>query len=366
MRICYIADASSTHTQKWVNYFAQKGHDVHLISWKNGEGCVEEVQLHPLTRLAPRAWGTSQYLSATLWLIQARRLIKRIKPDVLDAHFITAYGYLGAASGFHPLVVTAWGSDLLVATKSSRIRRRLAQWVMGRADYITCVTKELAGICLALGAEEDQTEVAPWGVDTSVFHPGDAAEAKKAGTKILSIRAMRPLYNPDDIARAIPLVLKNHPEARFIIMTYGCDPAALAGFKKRVGDAGVDPVVEYVGELKSDTAIADLYRRAQIAISIPSSDGNPLSVIEALACGCVPVLSDLPSLHEWVTEGEEGLYIPLGDVNAIARAITSLIENDGMRNNIRRKGIHMVRQKADARILMGHYEEIYRSLIKAT
>jgi len=228
---------------------------------------------------------------------------------------------------------------------------------------VTCVTRELADICLTLGAREDQTEVAPWGVDTAVFHPRE--EEKKPGqVRILSIRAMRPLYNPIDIARAIPLVARDHPEARFIIRTYGRDPAILARFKGIIQDAGVDQLVEYVGELPDDTAIADLYRQADIAVSVPSSDGNPLSVMEALACGCVPVLSDLPSLHEWVTGGKEGLYVPLGDVEAIAEAVGALIEREQMRNGMRRAGIQLVREKADARIWMGHVEEIYESLLE--
>ena len=100
MRICYIADGPIIHTQRWVNYFAGKEeHEVHLISTRfppGYKGYDKKIKMHPLVRLFPRIWKASGYLSGILWLFQVRRLVRRIRPDILDAHFITVNGYLAA------------------------------------------------------------------------------------------------------------------------------------------------------------------------------------------------------------------------------------------------------------------------------
>ena len=99
MRICYVADGASIHAQRWANYFAKKGHEIHLICWKVMPGYDDNVNIHLLTRLAPKIWKVSQYLSFLFWIFQVRRSINRIKPDIVDGHFVTVYGFLAACSG---------------------------------------------------------------------------------------------------------------------------------------------------------------------------------------------------------------------------------------------------------------------------
>ena len=51
MKICYLADAGSVHTQRWVKYFADKGHEVHLISFISfGECNIKNVKLHQIKK----------------------------------------------------------------------------------------------------------------------------------------------------------------------------------------------------------------------------------------------------------------------------------------------------------------------------
>ena len=83
MRICYIADGDSLHTQRWLNYVAQKGCEVHLICWKIIPGYNNNIQVHLLKRYAPRIWPLSQYASFAYWCIQVRQLVNAIKPDII-------------------------------------------------------------------------------------------------------------------------------------------------------------------------------------------------------------------------------------------------------------------------------------------
>lgn len=48
MKICYLADANSIHTQRWVKYFAERGHDVHLISYNPAH--INGVKIYGFTK----------------------------------------------------------------------------------------------------------------------------------------------------------------------------------------------------------------------------------------------------------------------------------------------------------------------------
>jgi len=356
MRLCIIANPNSIHTQRWVRFFAQRGHEVHLIGPNPLTVTLPAgIEFHDLTQVTNR-----RKFRFVVWSLTLRRLLRTIRPDVLHAHQVTGAGWLGAGAGFHPFLVTSWGSDLLVSARRSPTQRRLASLVLRRADYVTCVSEPLAEAALALGLDPLRVEVVHWGVDTEVFHP--AAYSNPQPSTVLSIRAIRPLYNPPVIARAIPAVLAQRPDARFVIRTYSVDPNLLAEFRGLVEAGGASAAIEYVGDLPDDRAIADLYRQAAVVISVPSSDGTPQSVLEAMACGAVPVLSDLPALRAWVQHGIQGLFVPVGDDAALADAVVRLIANTDLRQTIRDAAIRLVQEQADSRLWMERYEQIYQQL----
>lgn len=363
MRLCFIANPDIL-LRRWLRRFVERGYEIHLLADHSIEGWqLPGVILHDLTRQVNVR--KVRYLA---WAFAVRRLVRLIQPDILHAHQVTSAGWLGAAAGWHPLIVTAWGSDLLVAPRRSRMQRLLARWVLSRADYITCVSSGLAQQARLLGADPGRLEVVPFGVDTEVFRPAQPDSAFRArlglgeGPVVLSLRAIRPVYNPLDVARAIPRVLEQVPTAQFVIRTYSYDPVLLEQFCAIVGEGGASHAVHYVGDLPDDETIADLYRLADVAVSVPYSDGTPPSVLEAMACGAVPVLSDIPSLHEWVVHEREGLFVPVGDVAAIAAAVVRLLNNHEERRRMQTAGIAMVRQRADSSGWM-RYEEIYQRLI---
>lgn len=367
MRLCYIANLS-IHTQRWVRYFVEHGHRVHVISFRAARTGVVPmptgVPVHDLTSDIH-----IRKLSYPVWARTVRRLVREIQPDVLHAHQVAGAGWLGAVSGYHPLVVTAWGSDLLVNIRHSWIQRQLAHWVLRKADYVTCVSQSLATAALALGVNPQRLEVTPWGVDTDIYHPTrdkGALRAKlglKPGPIILSPRSLKALYNPLDIAHAIPMVLRKFPSVQFIVRTHIYDEDLLVQFQSIIEQSGAAEAVRYIGALPDEHAIADLYRVSDAIVSVPSSDGTPSSVLEALACGAVPVLSDVPSLHEWVQHEQEGLFVPIGDVTAITQAIIHLLSNEDLRGKMQANGARLIAQRADNKVCMHRNEEIYRQLI---
>jgi len=120
--------------------------------------------------------------------------------------------------------------------------------------------------------------------------------------------------------------------------------------------------VSFVPDLPDESAIADLYRAADVVVSVPTSDGTPSSVLEALACGAVPVVSDLPALREWVEHEKQALFVPVHDVPALGASISRLLEDPDLRSAMASRGAELVRQRADSRIWMRRNEEIYEAV----
>ncbi|MFO7995585.1 MAG: glycosyltransferase, partial [Dehalococcoidia bacterium] len=244
MRICYVADGASIHTQRWVNYFSRKGHEVHLICWKFMPGYDENVHVHLLTRLAPGMWAISQYLSAILWIFQTRRLVKKIRPDIVDGHFVTVYGFLAACSGFHPLVVTAWGSDVLVQPKQNPLSKFTARYAGKKADMIVCLFPiDVAKQHISeLGIDSNKLRTILLGVDTAEFDPCHRNEETRQGLGIdsaqpmvISTRALAPIYNVETLVKAIPLVLAETPQAQFVIAGTGRQQGYLEELARDLG-----------------------------------------------------------------------------------------------------------------------------------
>jgi len=358
MRLCFISNPNSIHTQRWVRYFAGRGHEVHLIGDKPPAAAPPPgIHFYDLT-----SQTNARKLRYLLWSQQVRRLMQTIQPDVLHAHQVASAGWLGAAAGWHPFLVTSWGSDLLVGPRRSWVQRQLARWVLRQADYVTVVSNDLAAMATQLGAKPERLEVAPWGVDRAVFYPLASDSMAEEKPLVLSLRAIRPLYDPLTLAAAIPLVLQAVPQARFAVFTYNADPPLLAAFQDKLDILSAAQAVDYVPPLSDDQAVADYCRRAAVAVSIPVSDGTPKSVQEAMACGAVPVVSDLPALRPWLRHQQEGLVVPLEDSRALAQAITRLLTDDALRHRLRRAGLKAIAQFADQSVCMQRYEQLCQQL----
>ncbi len=143
MRICYLANGQSIHTKKWVTYFSDNGYDVHLVTFTKTEH-IEGVKVHNLRYFLKWAYP--------LRIIEVRRTVKRIGPDVLHAHYVSHYGMYGALTGLKPFVVSAWGSDVLTEPEKSRIRKHTVKYVLSKADVITCDAQHMREAMKRLGA----------------------------------------------------------------------------------------------------------------------------------------------------------------------------------------------------------------------
>jgi len=365
MKICYLADAISIHTQRWVKYFADKGHKVHLISLTPlGDGDIGNTELYVLKKFRLQIRILSLLINLLSDVIQVRKLMKKIKPDILHAHYITDYGFWGALSGFHPFVLSAWGSDILVNPRESRILRYFVQFALKRADLITTEGENAIEEMIRLSSDPDKINLILHGVDTRKFSPKDKSldEEHRAfdSPTVISTRNLTPIYDLETLIRSVPLVLKQIPEVKFIIAGNGAQENYLKDLAKSLN---VLDSITFIGQIPHEELPHHL-RAANVYVSTSLSDTISESLMEAMACGLAPVVTNVGDNKKWIANGENGFIIPVKRPDLLAEKIIYLLNNEELRQKMGRANWQLIEERVDYKKEMDKMERLYEELIR--
>jgi glycosyltransferase involved in cell wall biosynthesis len=380
IKICMIGNADSIHVQRWARHFAERGFEVSLLSFYqpvtkfNGNPRVHFVhaRAHGGRRAGARSAAAMGRFPGMLRLITAARLkrsgfyreLARINPDVVHAHYVSDYGFLAAVSGRHPMVVSAWGSDLLVDPRLSPITRRLVGWVLARADLVTYNSGQLGEAARAMGAPPGRLLQIVLGVGDEMLEAlrSSTVDPSNREPVIVSQRSLeRPLYNVDQVIMAMPEVLKRVPAARLMIGGEGALEEQLRDLTRRLGVAGA---VEFTGTAAWPAGLAERLGSAAVYVSVPSSEGTSVTLLEAMAAGAYPVVSDLPGNREWVS-GEGGTVVPVRQVGPLAEALAMALLDQGRRTAAAKHNWKVIEERGRWADNMGRMEKAYRDLAAA-
>jgi glycosyltransferase involved in cell wall biosynthesis len=131
-------------------------------------------------------------------------------------------------------------------------------------------------------------------------------------------RGLEPIYAPQRVIEVFAAIAAHWPRARLVVANDGSLRAAL---EQQVKAAGLAERVRFAGRLDAETQDR-CYAEARWYISLPRSDSVSVSVLEAMAHGCIPLLSDVPANRELVRNGENGWIV--GEVDDITNALRQL------------------------------------------
>jgi len=368
MRICFLADGSQIHSYRWIQYFSEKGHDIHLIS--SNESIFEPLHNVTVHRLpssdALKRWGKISYLKTTLSnIIKARKLVRIINPDIVHAHYLTDYGLMGYFVHFPLFVVTLWGSDILVTPKKSLFNKIMAIMILNNAKLITCDSDIARNECLKYTRHYENVHVIQWGIDLSIFHERKSDYPKDITFTILSTRNAGPIYNLDVIIQSIPFVIKKYQNVRYILkfaLTWNDDQES--ELRQLAHSLNVTNYIEFVHKFIDYNKIPELLYGADVFISVPSSDSSSVSLHEAMACGLPVIVSDIPANHEWITDGYNGFIVPVRNPEKLANSIIHLIEKPDLKQLFGKRNTQIIRDRADREKHMAHMENLYQQLIE--
>ena len=395
MKILYVADGRSPTAINWISFFIDAGCEVHLVS---NYACHPELDLASLTiipiafsdasgfDLLPHKRATHKekllrifstpairmYLrhffvprSLTRAAEKLHSLIVNLQPDLIHTMRIPYEGMLAALAmnaikdmdHLPKLLVSIWGNDFTLHAPATRKLSQLTQLTLERADALHPDCFRDLRLSLDWGYDYKKPSIVlpgGGGVQSDLFYVGSGAR----DAIVINPRGMRTYVRNDIFFRAIPLVLAQLPQAQFICPTMEGDAQA----HRWVEEFKIAHAVRLLPR-QSRAQMADLFRQAQVVVSPSTHDGTPNSILEALACGALPVVGDIESLREWITHGENGLLVDPTDPNALADAILEGLRNREFRLEAQKKNTSLISERAAYKLVMGKANNFYKSLI---
>jgi glycosyltransferase involved in cell wall biosynthesis len=230
---------------------------------------------------------------------QIRKIAEEFKPDVIHIHQANSYAFYvlrGLKNYQAPKIVTAWGSDILLSPGKSFWLKKMVQYNLKNADAFTSDSKFMA--------EEMQRLAPERKLDILIANFGIGIEpvAAEKENVIYSNRLHKKLYRIDAVIRAFSKFSEKQ-NWRLVIAATGEETEQLKSLAKQL-----NVKAEFVGWVDKNVN-AQWYSKAKIFVSVPESDATAISLLEAMACGCIPVVSDLPANREWINDGENGIIV---------------------------------------------------------
>jgi glycosyltransferase involved in cell wall biosynthesis len=306
MRLVLVGDGESPHLLKWAR--ALQPHVELFALSSRGFAAGFDAAVPPGRRLAlattPRFEGGNTRL--LLELPRAARWLRRVRADWIHAHYVTSHGtlaWLAKALCRVPgtLVASAWGTDILQTPERSAAARWVTRRVLRACAFATSDSRHMAERMRALGARDVMTF--PFGLESM-----PAAPAAKDDRLFLANRALEPIYAPDRVIGLFAALARDWRDASLVLAN---DGSLRERLQSTVHDAGLGDRVRFVGRLDAAEQAA-WYARARWYVSLPTSDSVSVSLLEAMAHGCIPIVSDLPANRELVTNGANGLVVGPG------------------------------------------------------
>ncbi len=365
MRVVYIAEKCNIHVERMANWFQARGHEVHVMTLH-----PDIPTFHPGVKVHLLEVSEPKYLPRRLkrlHLLKSRKVLRKIDPDLIHGHYITQAGFYTVFSGTTaPTVLLAWGSDLLVEARTSRIDRQFASISMHRASAVLADSTELLELAREMGASTKTSFEAQWGVDMHSFRPGlDTSEwlrkldLEGSAPIVISTRNFHPVYDLATLVRAIPLVLEKHPDTRFLLKGTGPLRKSL---EKQARELKVEKSVRFLG-LVDYSQIPKLLNIANIYISTSTSDGTSIAMQEAMAVGLPVIVTDILPNRSWVTSGTNGLLFESGNHKPLASAIIKMLDDTPGAERMGANNRELMKERGDQEVCMGQIEELYLRLI---
>ena len=363
MRLAFLSIGRHIHTERWIRWFAERDHECHLLTVQPGP--VEGVTVHDITSGAPtkplRYWRSLQTV---------RQILDRLRPDLLNTHFLTGYGYWGHFCGVHPNVLTVWGDDVYVTPFENGLKTWLARRALASCDALTGDSTDILDVaCRQLGSDPDRAFRVLWGVDFERFRPRPATEYRQRlgfapdDVVFFSPRSYtQPYYNIDVVIAAAARVHEREPRARFLFAGYEGDPAPFEALVRRAGIAEVTRVVGRIAHHE----FADALNAGDVFISVPSVDATAVSLLEAMSCGRAVIVSSLASAREWVRDGENGRIVAPRDVDQLTGAMLDYAADADARDRHGAVGLADATGQFGFDQNMQIVDAVFRRLVKGT
>jgi len=350
MRVLYFTPDYTTHDRRFLDRLARTRHEIWHLRGDRGDIAYETRPAPDGVRTADLPPPPAHLKGLDRWKHQLpafEKALLEIKPDLVHAGPVQSCGYLAALAGHHPLLVASWAFDLLLDAERDDAMREATRFTLGHADWLH-VDSPAGRVAAARYAKIKAKRIIefPWGIqlDRGILKQRDPRRSTAETITVISSRTWGPMYGIETVVDAFRLAHAREPRLRMILI--GDGPLA-SKINDAIRAAGLDSVITRPGRLPEDE-LSRRYADADIYLSCTRTDGTSISLLEAMASGLPPVVSDIPGNRDWIENGVNGFLAPVDDAPAFAEQLLRATQlNEAERARIAAQNRKIVETRAD-------------------
>jgi glycosyltransferase involved in cell wall biosynthesis len=367
MRVLLLSAPESSHTQKWTKSLADQGIKICIFGLSTCDHSIYQsypnIRLrtlnfsHSIIRANIGSFSKLRYLSARSTL---KKTIAEFKPDILHAHFATSYGLLGALSGFHPYIISVWGSDVYDFPLKSVLHKGLIKYNLSQADRVLSTSHVMAEETRKYTTKP--IEVTPFGIDTDLFKPQPVKSLFEAKDIVIgTVKTLERKYGIDYLIRAFKLLKQKHPglPLKLLIVGGGSQEKYL---KSLTDELELSQDTVFTGRVSYDE-VPSYHNMLTIFVALSTQESFGVAVIEASACEKPVVVAKVGGLPEVVEDGVTGFVVPPRSPEQAAAAIEQLICDEALRQKMGQQGRERVKRLYNWPDNVAQMIDIYRRVL---
>ena len=345
-RILFFGETYRADAITWMNGLREFG-DFEIVTWElktSNKGFDRIIRLFELAKA----------------ILTIKSIVKKFNPDMVIAERTTSYGYLAAISGLKPMAIAQQGITDLWPHKSPLyiFKKRLQNYAFKKADLIHAWGNSMAEHMKESNVDMDKVMILPKGINLDFFQFNDASD----GTLINAVvtRSLEPEYKHDLILKAFSIVKQKSIPFKLTIIGDGTELKKLKWLAKELK---IDNEVNFVGRINNND-IPKFLQQANFYISTPITEGVSASLFEAMASGCLPIVSDLPGNRSWIQQKENGILVTIENEFKLAEEIEWAFKNTEFTKKAIVENRKFVEENANYKINMKKIAFTYHDLIK--
>ena len=354
-KLAYAHDGVSVYDELFLNSLREK-YDVYVLTFHpsplyipSGIKTIKMADPLPETNLHPFE-GMRKHLLTPVRAQLFKKSLLRVKPDALIGCWASTYGLYSAYSNFHPFILLVWGSDILVIPRKYFPLKPLVVYSLRKADVVVVDSEVQRETAINFGCKPQKIVKFPW-VNLNGFR-NDESQRRKIRIEcgwsdndivVISLRNHKSIYGVRYLIDAIPYIVKKNTYIKFLILGEG---RLTKVFKAKVERFTKSGHTKFIG-IVPHKRVADYLSAADIYVSTSFSDGTSASLLEAMACSLLPVVTEIHGNREWVEDDVNGFLVPIANSEKLAKKILFLADNHELRKKLQAKAEKTVRTRVN-------------------
>lgn len=358
----------------------ENGIEVHVLTQHNHgiphEEIMDGIHVHRFKWLEPKEFralvhfkGLKDNLRLVTYIISLLftliKIVKKYKIDIIHAHSVIPTGLVSVVVAKilgRPSVITSHGMDINNFDAKSTYGH-LISFSLNHCDKAIAVSGNLAEKMKSLGINEDKIVILRNAVDTKIFKPSKNMDLRHeygiGGNEILILFVgyLDTFKGIFELVDAFYEINKENKNVKLMMVGTGPKKEEL---KEKVLKLGLGDYVMLIGAVPS-TKIHIYYQMADIFVLPSYTEGFPLSVLEAMACGMPVVATDVGGIHEIVKNGLNGFLVSPRKRRELTEKLNFIVNNEDLRKKFVSNSYEIINNSSmdmetKIKILMGFYE----------